>query len=173
MRYRSSTELTQRSCNRSQDSINCPGLQNHQLTKITFSFLYRCIDIIIFIFFLYFLFVHIKREEWSLSIWQLLICIDNDIVRFISLFDVFASFWPVFIFACVKGWGRIADLHTQCLQSQISRNLREVTAAIVAASVSQKLALHTMPASAVIVPAVNLGHDWPCNQALCMQKLSF
>ena len=24
------------------------------------------------------------------------------------------------------------------------------------------LALHTLPASAIIVPAVNPGHDWPC-----------
>ena len=62
MRYRSSTELTQRSCNRSQDSINCPGLQNHQLTKITFSFLYRCIDIIIFIFFCIF-YLYTSKEK--------------------------------------------------------------------------------------------------------------
>ena len=62
MRYRSSTELTQRSCNRSQDSINCPGLQNHQLTKITFSFLYRCIDFIIIIFFVSFICTYQKKK---------------------------------------------------------------------------------------------------------------
>ena len=137
MRYRSSTELTQRSCNRSQDSINCPGLQNHQLTKITFSFLYRCIDIIIFIFFCIFYLYTSKEKNDRFQFDNFLFVLTmTSSVSYHSL-TFLPVFWPVRIFACVKGCGRIADLHTQCLQSQISRNLREVTAAIVAASVSQ------------------------------------
>ena len=115
MRYRSSTELTQRSCNRSQDSINCPGLQNHQLTKITFSFLYRCIDIIIFIFFVFFICTRQKRRMIAFNLttsylyWQWHRPFHITLWRFCQFFGqcLYLPAWRGGV-----GVGGIADLHS-------------------------------------------------------------